>query len=496
MRGLPAQRADLQGPDCAKIAAEAARKRARRAAVHSDAPEPREQPDGDTHMQRMKQVWRVGFLVAATWVLAACGSGDNCDGCINATTAYSGSITGLPAGKSVVLQDNVGTTDTLSANGGFTFTTYAPPGFPALVGVLVQPAGTDCAVSNGPINNSGVVGVTVTCAPVAAGVTSLITDFAGMLSQGSAEGSGTAASFNAPGGIATDAAGNVFVADTGNNTIRMITSAGVVSTLAGTAGSYGSADASGPLASFKSPGGVATDAAGNVYVADTVNSTIRKITPAGAVSTLAGAPGVLGSADGQGSLASFRNPLGVAVDGAGNVYVADTGNNTIRMITSGGLVSTLAGTAGTLGSADGTGAAARFAGPAAVAVDASGNIIVADYYNNTIRKIAGGVVTTLAGSAQYWGSSDGTGAAALFNGPQGLAADAAGNVYVADTYNFTVRKVSSAGVVTTVVGVAGLQVFDAGILPGALEAPYGVALSGTTLYISTNGGVAAVSNVP
>jgi len=450
----------------------------------------------------MRQTMRSGLAalgLAAISLLAACGSDyNNCDNCLGATTAYSGSLSGLPNGASVQLQDNVGSGITLSANGGFTLTTFAPPGFAALVGVLVQPAGQDCAVVNGPINPSGVVAVTVTCTPVAAGVTSFITDFAGMVSQGSAEGSGTAASFNQPAGLASDAAGNVYVADSGNNTIRKITPLGVVSTLAGTAGSYGSADATGPIASFKMPSSVATDAAGNVYVADTTNSTIRKITPLGVVSTLAGTPGVLGSADGQGSAASFRNPYGVAADSAGNVYVADTGNNTIRKITPGGLVSTLAGTAGTAGTANGQGTAASFNGPSGIAVDTSGNVLVADYYGNDIRKITvGGLVSTLAGSpTSSFGYADGTGPAALFNGPQAIAVDPAGNAYVADTYNYTIRKVTPGGAVTTVIGVAGLAVFDAGVLPGALEAPYGVALSGTTLYITSNGGVAAVSNVP
>ena len=437
--------------------------------------------------------------MATVSLLAACGSDyGSCDSCLLATTAYAGNLSGLSNGASVQLQDNVGSNITLSANGAFALTTYAPPGFPALVGVLVQPAGQDCAVVNGAINSSGVVGVTVTCAAVGAGVTSFITDFAGMLSQGSAEGSGTAASFNQPAGLASDGAGNVYVADSGNNTIRRITPLGVVSTLAGTAGSYGSADATGPIASFKTPNGVATDTAGNVYVADTSNNTIRKITPLGAVSTLAGTPGVMGSADGQGPAASFRNPYGLATDSAGNVYVADTGNNTVRKISAGGLVSTLAGTPGTAGIANGQGAAASFNGPSGITVDAAGNVLVADYFSNTIRKItAGGLVSTLAGSpASSYGAADGTGPAALFNGPQSIAVDSAGNAYVADTYNYTVRKVTTAGAVTTVVGVAGLAVFDAGVLPGALEAPYGVALSGTTLYVTTNGGVAAVSNVP
>ncbi len=449
-------------------------------------------------MHTIMQVGRAGISLAAVALLAACGSDyNNCDGCLSATTAYAGSLSGLPTGASVQVQDNVGSGVTLSSNGSFSFATYAPPGFPALVGVLVQPAGQDCTVANGPINGTGIVSVGITCAPLAAGLTRFITDFAGMLSQGSAEGQGIAASFNQPAGLATDSAGNVYVADSANNTIRMITPGGLVSTLAGTAGSSGSADATGPAARFKTPSGVATDASGNVYVADTNNSTIRKITPQGVVSTLAGTPGVPGSADGQGAAASFRYPYGIAADTAGNVYVADTGNDTIRKITPGGLVSTLAGAAGLPGAADGQGAAARFNEPAGIGVDAAGNVLVADFNSNTIRRItAGGLVSTLAGTPFAFGCADGTGAAALFNGPQAIAIDAAGDAYVADTYNATVRKVTSAGVVSTVVGVAGMPVFDAGVLPGGLEATYGVALAGTTLYVTTNGGVAAVSNVP
>ena len=439
--------------------------------------------------------FRVGALCAAPLVLAACYGGGNDYPQLNPTTGYAGTISGLPNGSSVMLQDNVGTNATLSANGPFSFTTYAPWNFQALVGVLVQPAGEDCSVSTA--GSYGVLSVAIACAPLPGGVTSLITAFAGMVSQGSAEGAGIAASFNYPYGLAVDAGGNVYVADTGNNTIRKVTSAGVVSTLAGTAGSSGSADATGPTASFRAPGGVATDASGNVFVADTNNHTIRQITAAGVVTTLAGTAGAMGSADGTGSAASFRYPNAVATDTAGNVYVADAGNNTIRKVTPAGVVTTVAGLAGAIGSADGTGTAATFSAPAAITADSSGNLYVADYYNNTIRKItSAGVVTTLAGSAMGWGSSDGTGPTARFNGPQGLAVDGAGNVYVADTYNFTIRKVTPAGVVTTVVGNPGVVLFDAGILPGALEAPFGVALSGTTLYITTNGGVAQVTSIP
>ena len=161
----------------------------------------------------------------------------------------------------------------------------------------------------------------------------------------------------------------------------------VVSTLAGAAGSIGSADGPAGVARFNNPFGVAVDAAGTVYVADASNQTIRKITPAGAVSTLAGTAGSAGSADGTGAAARFSNPSGVAVDAAGAVYVADTNNHTIRKISLAGAVSTLAGTAGIFGSANGTGAAARFNNPSGVAVDAAGAVYVADRNSQTIRVI-------------------------------------------------------------------------------------------------------------
>ena len=165
--------------------------------------------------------------------------------------------------------------------------------------------------------------------------------------------------------------------------------------LAGAPSGAGSLDGKGSTARFSYPYGVAVDGSGNVYVADQLNSTIRKITPAGVVTTLAGSPGQNGSTDGNGSAARFYNPQGVAVDGSGNVYVADTFNSTIRKITPAGVVSTLAGTAGQNGATDGTGPAAHFFQPYGVAVDSSGNVYVADMANNTIRKItpahAGGV---------------------------------------------------------------------------------------------------------
>ena len=281
--------------------------------------------------------------------------------------------------------------------------------------------------------------------------TGVVSPFAGLTgSPGSTDGAGSSARFNSPFGIAVDAAGNVYVADRGNHTIRKITPAGVVSTLAGLAGSAGSTDGAGNTARFSNPSAVAVDAAGTVYVADTGNQTIREITAAGVVSTLAGLAGNQGSADGTGNAARFNNPFGVAVDAAGNVYVGDTFNQTIRKITAAGVVSTLAGLANSRGIADGTGNVARFDQPGGVAVDATGNVYVADAGNSTIRTITpAGVVSTLAGSAGNAGNVDGTGAAARFNAPIDVTVDAAGNVYVADSSNQSIRLITPAGVVTT-----------------------------------------------
>jgi sugar lactone lactonase YvrE len=286
----------------------------------------------------------------------------------------------------------------------------------------------------------------------------VVTTLAGAVeSPGSVDGVGSAARFSGPSGVAVDGSGNVYVADAGNYTIRKITSSGIVTTLAGLAGSSGSQDGAGGAARFSWPNGVAVDGSGNVYVADANSSTIRKITSSGVVTTLAGLAGSSGSEDGAGGAARFSWPNGVAVDGSGNVYVADAGNHTIRKITSSGVVTTLAGMAWNNGSEDGAGSAARFKNPSGVAVDGSGNVYVADAENHTIRKITSdGVVTTLAGMAGNIGSEDGAGSAARFNTPFGMAVDGDGNVYVAEHNNHTIRKITVDGVVTTIGGTAGI----------------------------------------
>lgn len=274
--------------------------------------------------------------------------------------------------------------------------------------------------------------------------------------SGSADGIGNAARFYRPWSIAVDKAGNAFVADSWNNTIRKVTPSGAVSTVAGLALSAGTNDGISVNARFNQPQGVAVDTNGNLYVGDFYNYTIRKITPDGTVSTLAGLAGSTGSADGTGSVARFNQPAGVAVDNNGNVYVADFHNHTIRKITPAGAVSTLAGLAGSHGGADGIGSTARFFYPSGVAVDNAGNVYVAEEYNHTIRTISpGGSVTTLAGFPQSGGAADGTGSAARFSYPEGVAVDTLGNVYVADNGNNTIRKVTPAGVVTTLAGLSG-----------------------------------------
>src|SRR5438093_8894811 len=292
-------------------------------------------------------------------------------------------------------------------------------------------------------------------------------------------GTGSQAIFAYPYATAVDGAGNVYVADTYNYTVRKITPAGIVTTLAGLAGEDGSTDGTGSYARFSYLFGIAVDGAGNVYVTDFSN-TIRKITPAGVVTTLAGTPGVHASADGTGSAAQFWQPWGIAVDSAGIVYVADQANSTIRKITPAGVVTTIAGAAGMFGSADGSGSAARFNSPGGIAVDSSGNLYVADTLNSTIRKItSAGVVTTLAGAPGIAGSTDGTGGAARLYYPYALTVTGT-TLYVADTFNSTIRKITSAGVVTTFAGTAG----GFGNVNGTGSAarfnnPYGVAATST-----------------
>jgi sugar lactone lactonase YvrE len=278
-----------------------------------------------------------------------------------------------------------------------------------------------------------------------------------------------------PVGVAVDASGNIYVVGRGSNVVYKVSPAGVVATFAGKENTEGAADGASSDARFKSPFGVAIDVSGNIFVSDGGNHTIRKITPEGAVTTVAGAPGLTGSSDGIGAASRFRNPSGVTIDAMGNLYIVDNGNRTIRMMTPAGVVSTVAGTALAAGATDGYGALASFKDPYGIVVDGAGNLYVSDCGSNTIRKLTpngdtrtvtitppasvfpeNGTVTTLAGKPGETGSADGEGSNARFSNIGPLAVDQAGSIIVGDGFpNNLLRKVSPSGSVTTLAGTKG-----------------------------------------
>ncbi len=320
------------------------------------------------------------------------------------------------------------------------------------------------------------------------------------LNSGTDDNTGSLARFNQPWGLAVDGAHNVYVADALNQVIRKITTGGVVTTIAGVAGSAGFNNGATGTALFSRPTGVAVNNAGTIiYVADYNNHVIRQIS-GGTVSTLAGSAGTFGTTDATGIAAQFHNPFGVALNSAGTIlYVADMNNQTIRAITiSSGAVTTLAGAAGVPGSTDdpANNLNARFNTPRGLAVDASGNVYVADAGNFTVRKIAsGGGVSTLAGTANLNGFTDGACNVALFSslfsmspfgGPSGVAVDSGGNVYVADQRNHLIRKITSGGSVTTLAGLAQTSGSPDGAGSVArFNFPAGIALDGAgTLYVA------------
>ncbi len=286
--------------------------------------------------------------------------------------------------------------------------------------------------------------------------TYVISDVAGTLAgnnkAGYADGTDTTARFKIPLGVAIDAAGNLYIADSGNQRIRKINPAGTVTTFAGS-GKASWKEGKATEAEFYNPSGVAVDASGNVYVADYDNHRIRKITPAGVVSTLAGGGNGASYMDGIGSEARFAFPTGVAVDKQGNVYVADRENQVIRKITADGIVTTLAGKASNMGGyADGTGSEAQFNAPVGLAVDANNNVYVAEFGGHRIRKITPtGVVSTIAGNGTP-GFVQGTGTVAQFNKPAGVAVDKDGTLLIADVGNNCIRKVSPTREVTLFAG--------------------------------------------
>lgn len=316
---------------------------------------------------------------------------------------------------------------------------------------------------------------------IATGEVSTLAGTAGL--SGATDGVGLAATFNHPTGIATDGM-NLFVADSGNYTIRKIEIiSGSVTTLAGTAGNHGSEDGTGSSARFYDHSGITTDGS-NLYVADNNNFTIRKIVIAtGEVTTLAGAAGISGSMDSTGTSARFGLLGGLATDGT-YLFVADSSNNTIRkVVIATGEVTTMAGSVGNIGSVDGTGKAARFYGPTGITTDGT-NLFVSDSFSNSIRKIvvATAVVTTLAGGSG--GSADGTGVAASFNDPFGITTNGI-SLFVTDIGNYNIRKVAiSTGVVTTLAGAGSPGSSDGIGSTARFNGPRGITTDGTSLFVA------------
>jgi sugar lactone lactonase YvrE len=302
---------------------------------------------------------------------------------------------------------------------------------------------------------------------------------------GSADGSRLEASFNVPTALGKDSVGNILVLDRQNYTIRKLNAYGTATTLAGSPGLSGSTDGTGSAARFAYSYGstIGVDSAGNSYIGDSYNHTLRKVTPAGVVTTLAGLAGATGLATGTGAAARFNYPAGTAVDSAGNIYVAEYGSYAIRKVTPAGVVTNFAGLPGTSGNTEGVGTAARFGQLRGIAIDGADNLFVPDPNNYSIRKITpAGVVTTWAGGT--YGFTDGQGIAAKFVGPVGITALADGTLYVTETGNL-VRKITPAGLVSTLAGTPNFYGSHRGPLPGTLYSPTGILMLGSGDLITT-----------
>ena len=311
------------------------------------------------------------------------------------------------------------------------------------------------------------------------------------------DGFGSEARFSNPSAVVADKNGNLYVADSLNNAIRKVSPAGQVTTLAGQAVDLdgdgitdgGSDDGLGLAARFYYPAGVAVDDAGTVFVSDAWNHTIRSISPAGLVTTLAGQAGNYGHRDGPAAEALFDDPCGIVVDQDGNLYVVERGSHIIRRISHDGSVSTLAGLPGQRGTADGQGVNARFDRPSGLALDAAGNLWVTDTGNHTIRRVSReGWVTTVAGRPGVYGHLDGEASSALFFEPRGVVVEPQGNVVIADTYNNAIRKLTLDGQVETLQSAPPSSSGDAGQTPEQLLGPSGLALGENGILLVADAG--------
>ena len=306
------------------------------------------------------------------------------------------------------------------------------------------------------------------------------------------QGAAAGASLSEPIGLAVDAAGNLFIADASNHRVRRVDTLGIITTVAGNGvGRFSGDGGKATSASLNTPTGLAVDASGNLFIADTFNSRIRKVDAAGVVTTVAGNEEARFSRDGVAATStSLRAPFGVAVDASGNIFIADTSNHRIRKVDTSGIITTVAGNGRERFSGDGGSASrASLNFPTGVTVDMAGNLFITEQGSHRIRKVnAAGIITTVAGNGRERFSGDGGRATrASLSLPTGMAVDTAGNLFIADTSNHRIRKVSTAGVITTVVGngIGGFSGDGGDAVGASLFQPFGVAVDAAgNLYVA------------
>ena len=424
-------------------------------------------------------------------LLAACGGGGG--GSSNAgsgattpppaanTYLVAGPIVGLEA-SGLVVANGSDTVTVPKAGTSFVFGNRVATGSSYSVAISSQPLGFQACSITGTfpaVMATADVSVLVTCTDAVVGVSTL----AGTDTAAFADGTGSSARFSGIFGMALDASGNLFVGDALNSRIRKITPDGVVTTFAGS-GVVGNVNGTGSTATFLTPSGIVIGASGDMYVTDAGNHNVRKITSAGVVTSVAGS-GTFASRDGNGVNASFKTPSGIVIDSSGNLFVGDAEAHVIRKITPNGDVTTFAGITDFAGSTDGALGVATFNDPSGLAIDAANNLYVADAKNNKIRKVTpAGVVSTLAGTGAA-GATNGAATVATFNVPVNLSIDADGFLYVAEAAGNLIRKISPSGKVSTVAG-GGASVDAADTGAGArFQAPTSVVFDKSkTLYVA------------
>jgi sugar lactone lactonase YvrE len=387
-------------------------------------------------------------------------------------------VEGMAAGRSITLSDQGKAATSFGNNGSFAFA--GVEGAPYALAVTRNPDGQWCKITGGAgIATASTTPVTVTCRDAQL---ALLAGTGG--GPGSSDGTSTNARFTRPMGVVVDSSGNLFVADMGNHAIRKVTPSGDVTTFAGAAEQSANIDGVGKDARFGGPTGIAIDAADNLYVTDAVFGNVRKITPTGAVTTLADTATVIGS---QSPAAAFHVLTGIARDAAGNLYIADSGNQVIRKRAPNGSVTTFAGKEGVCSHVDGAAGQGTLCTPTGITLDANGNLFVVDASTQVVRKISpDGTLSTVAGTENQPGGRDGPGTYALFGftGTKdddystplaGIVVEPSGSLLVTDYYNGRVRRIAPNGDVSTAIGV-GEGYIDGPATSARFRQPTGIAL--------------------